>query len=94
MRKRIRRAKELRNWKRVVEKIAEAAKEELGDEVRVYIFGSAARGELTASSDVDILISSPPMGRIVPSPFHPPFPISQFPCPSIGHSPALSYSRD
>ncbi len=59
MRKRIRRAKELRNWKRVVEKIAEAAKEELGDEVRVYIFGSAVRGELTASSDVDILICSP-----------------------------------
>lgn len=58
--RRLKRVKELKNWRETVRKIARAAREELG-EVRVYVFGSAVRGELIASSDVDVLICSPTM---------------------------------
>jgi len=52
------RAKILRDWKRYVDRIARSAKKILGDDTRVYVFGSAVRGELTAISDIDILIVS------------------------------------
>jgi len=52
------RAKILRDWRRYVDEIARSAKEILGDDARVYVFGSAVRGELTAISDIDILIVS------------------------------------
>jgi len=52
------RAKILRDWKRYVDRIARSAKKILGDDARVYVFGSAVRRELTAISDIDILIVS------------------------------------
>ena len=51
-----RRAEMVWNWERYNKDIASAAKKVLGDGAKVYVFGSAARGELIASSDVDILI--------------------------------------
>ena len=38
------RAKILRDWKRYVDRIAHSAKKILGDDARVYVFGSAVRG--------------------------------------------------
>ena len=52
------RAKILRDWRRYVDGIASSAKKILGDDAKVYVFGSAVRGELTAISDIDILIVS------------------------------------
>jgi len=47
-------AREWRHWSR---RIAEAAREVLGD-CEVYVFGSVAEGEEVGGSDVDILIVS------------------------------------
>jgi len=55
------RAKILRDWRRYIGEIAHSAKKILGDDARVYVFGSAVRGELTAISDIDVLIVS---GRV------------------------------
>ena len=52
------RAKILRDWKRYVDEIARSVKKILEDDARVYVFGSAVRRELTAISDIDILIVS------------------------------------
>jgi len=52
------RAKILRDWRRYVDRIARSVKKILGDDARVYVFGSAVRGELTAISDIDILVVS------------------------------------
>ncbi len=53
------RAKIVRNWRRQAEKIAEAAVRVLGEEVRVYAFGSIIKGDATPSSDIDLLIVVP-----------------------------------
>lgn len=52
------RAKILRDWRRYITRLASAIKEVLGDDVRIYIFGSAAKERLTAVSDIDVLIIS------------------------------------
>jgi len=46
-------------WRRYMGYFAQAARRLLGPEVRVLVFGSAARGELTADSDIDILLVVP-----------------------------------
>ncbi len=51
----MRRAEMVKGWREYVRRIAESAKEVLGD-VEVYVFGSAVEGKLAASSDVDLLI--------------------------------------
>ncbi|UXD21296.1 DNA polymerase III subunit beta [Ignicoccus pacificus DSM 13166] len=51
------RLRELMRWKEVAKKIAEAAKEVLGD-TEVYVVGGIAEGRFTAASDLDILIVS------------------------------------
>ncbi len=56
MRSRRERAEILWNWDRYGDAIERAAKKVLGYPTKVYVFGSAVRGELMASSDVDILI--------------------------------------
>jgi len=45
------------DWRPWTKKIAEAARETLGD-CQVYVFGSVARGSAAGASDVDILIVS------------------------------------
>ncbi len=55
VRRRIERANMIREWREHVEKIARSARNVLGD-VEIYVFGSAAEGKLTASSDIDLLI--------------------------------------
>ncbi|MGB9631228.1 MAG: nucleotidyltransferase domain-containing protein [Candidatus Methanodesulfokora sp.] len=51
------RAKILKEWEKWIERIREAAREVLSsDLVGIYLFGSVIKGELTASSDVDVLI--------------------------------------
>ncbi len=52
------RARLVWEWRRWVESIASAVKEVLGSGSKVYVFGSAVRGELTAASDIDILVVS------------------------------------
>ena len=54
-RRRLRRIEELRKWRELVRRIAEASREEMGEDTRVYVFGSAVRGSprpptLTSSS--------------------------------------------
>ncbi|MBC7090488.1 MAG: nucleotidyltransferase domain-containing protein [Nitrososphaeria archaeon] len=46
-----------RNWRYWTEKIAEAAKKILVSS-ETYVFGSIVRGQVTAASDIDILIIS------------------------------------
>ncbi len=55
VRKRVKRAEMVKRWREYVRRIADSAREVLGD-VEVYVFGSAVEGKLTASSDVDLLI--------------------------------------
>jgi predicted nucleotidyltransferase len=43
-------------WRSYAKKIARAARESLGPSAEVYMFGSAARGEAVAASDIDILV--------------------------------------
>jgi len=45
----------LKHWKKYVDEVAKAA-ESLLKSFEVYAFGSTASGELTAASDIDILI--------------------------------------
>jgi len=49
--------KDLLKWRDQLPELVEAAKKVLPD-AEVYVFGSALRNELTANSDVDILIVS------------------------------------
>jgi len=51
------RASMLNDWKSFLPSIAEAIREVLPD-ARIYVFGSAARGDITGASDVDILVIS------------------------------------
>jgi len=51
----LRRRKHLENWRQIAETICRRAKQLLGD-VRVYVFGSIARGDWGPNSDIDILI--------------------------------------
>jgi len=46
-------------WREYLSYFAQAAKRILGPQTRVLVFGSAARGELTADSDIDVLIIVP-----------------------------------
>jgi len=47
----------LREWRRWVDRIAGSARMVLADNLRgVYVFGSMARGDAVAASDVDLLI--------------------------------------
>lgn len=59
------RAKILRDWRRYADEMASVIKKILGDDTRIYVFGSAAKEELTAISDIDVLIVS----ENVPKPF-------------------------
>jgi len=56
VRRRLQRAEMARKWREWVPRLAEAAREVLGGDVEVYVFGSAAEGRPTAASDVDVLI--------------------------------------
>ena len=51
------RYRELLNWKRHLPSLLGAVRKIL-PEAEVYIFGSVLRGELTANSDIDVLIVS------------------------------------
>jgi len=53
----IERAEMARNWKKYVSSIARAVRSILADS-KIYVFGSAIKGELTGGSDVDILVVS------------------------------------
>ncbi len=44
------------DWREVAVKIARAAREVLGEDARVYVFGSAVKGETTAASDLDVAV--------------------------------------
>jgi predicted nucleotidyltransferase len=50
------RASMLKDWKLFLPSIVEAIRQVLPD-ARIYIFGSAVRGDMTGASDVDILIT-------------------------------------
>jgi hypothetical protein len=54
---RYRRYKELLNWRLYLPSLLEAVRKIL-PEAEVYVFGSVLRGELTANSDIDVLIVS------------------------------------
>ncbi|MEN2975315.1 MAG: nucleotidyltransferase domain-containing protein [Candidatus Caldarchaeales archaeon] len=51
----IKRLEQLKNYKRVAREVKEIIQKFLG-EVDVYVFGSVVEGEVTASSDIDILV--------------------------------------
>jgi len=54
----------LRDWGEWARRIAAAAREVLaGDFLGAYVFGSAARGEAVAASDVDLLIVAKSLPR-------------------------------
>jgi hypothetical protein len=48
----------LEGWRLYVERLCQRAGELLG-EVRVVVFGSVARGDWSADSDIDVLVISP-----------------------------------
>ncbi len=54
----LRRREVLENWRLYVERLCGKALELLGV-VRVVVFGSVARGDWSADSDIDVLIISP-----------------------------------
>ena len=54
----LRRRKVLEGWRLYVERLCQRAREMLG-EVRVVVFGSVARGDWSADSDIDVLVISP-----------------------------------
>jgi predicted nucleotidyltransferase len=55
----IHRARMIREWRVWVERLAETAREIIGELVKVYVIGSIVRGDYTGGSDVDVLIVSP-----------------------------------
>jgi len=50
------RLRELLKWRRYLRTLVESARGVFGNNVEVYVFGSAVEGKLTANSDVDIAI--------------------------------------
>ena len=59
LRARVKMFMEKLRWREYVRYLAGAARRLLGPDVRVRVFGSAARGELTADSDIDVLLVVP-----------------------------------
>jgi len=57
------RVKILKDWRKYANEIASSTKKILGDNARIYVFGSAVKEKLTAISDVDILIVSEKVPR-------------------------------
>ncbi|MHA1833884.1 MAG: nucleotidyltransferase domain-containing protein, partial [Candidatus Baldrarchaeia archaeon] len=53
----MKRADIVRNWKNAVKKVAKAISDVLPD-AEIYVFGSAVKRRITASSDIDLLIFS------------------------------------
>ncbi len=54
----LRRRQVLESWRRHVKRLCVRAAELLG-EARVLVFGSVARGDWSADSDIDVLVVSP-----------------------------------
>ena len=50
------RLRELLKWRKYLRILVESARGVFGNNVEVYVFGSAVEGKLTANSDVDIAI--------------------------------------
>jgi len=50
------RLKELLRWRSYLPVLVEAVKHVLGNNVEIYVFGSAVEGRLTVDSDIDIAI--------------------------------------
>jgi len=57
-------SKEMFRWESIAKRVAKASRKVLGD-VEVYVFGGFAKGEVTAASDLDILIISGRLPRDV-----------------------------
>ncbi|MGB9728095.1 MAG: nucleotidyltransferase domain-containing protein [Nitrososphaeria archaeon] len=53
----IERAKMVREWRKYIPKLVKAIEEKVPD-AKIYVFGSAVKGEAVAGSDIDILIVS------------------------------------
>lgn len=51
-----RRLRELLRWRSYLPILVEAVKNVLGEDVEVYMFGSAVEGRLTIDSDVDVAV--------------------------------------
>lgn len=47
---------EVLRWRRYLRYLVEAVRRVFGSEVRVYVFGSAVEGKLTADSDIDVAV--------------------------------------
>jgi len=50
------RLRELLKWRQYLPHLVEAVRSVLGDNVEIYVTGSAVRGELTVDSDIDVLV--------------------------------------
>jgi len=50
------RLRELLKWRSYLPVLVEAVKQVLGNNVEIYVFGSAVEGRLTVDSDIDIAI--------------------------------------
>ena len=50
------RLRELLKWREYLPHLVDAAKKILGEEVEIYVIGSAVEGRLTVDSDIDIVI--------------------------------------
>ncbi|WP_317895527.1 nucleotidyltransferase domain-containing protein [Pyrofollis japonicus] len=55
----VERLRRLMKWRQIVQVVAEAAKQVLGEDIKVYVIGGAAEDRLTALSDIDVLIVLP-----------------------------------
>ncbi|MFZ8824199.1 MAG: nucleotidyltransferase domain-containing protein [Desulfurococcales archaeon] len=51
-----RRLRELLRWRSYLPILVEAVKSVLGEDVEVYVFGSAVEGRLTIDSDIDVAV--------------------------------------
>jgi predicted nucleotidyltransferase len=51
-----RRLRELLRWRSYLPILVEAVKRVLGEDVEVYVFGSAVEGRLTIDSDIDVAV--------------------------------------
>jgi predicted nucleotidyltransferase len=51
-----RRLRELLRWRSYLPILVEAVKNVLGEDVEVYVFGSAVEGRLTIDSDIDVAV--------------------------------------
>jgi len=59
-----RRAEMIEAYRKFLPKIAEAIREVLGSNARVYLFGSVVEGKTVASSDVDVMIIADVAGNL------------------------------